>query len=365
MFDLSHREGYIAFMTPTADQLRTTDTRRLSPAAQEELRRRVVRAVVEDGLTQSEASRLFKVSRQSISTWLKLLKSGEADPLASGQRGRRPGSGTRLTPLQAAEIARLLRDGPPDQLSLPFYLWTSEAVQTLVRREFGLELALSTIGNYLARWGLTVQKPVVRAYERDEEAVRRWLETEYPAIADRAKREGARIWWGDEAGLRSRQVSGRSYGRRGRTPVIRASGKYFGCNMISAITNRGELAFMLYDDKFNAGVFRTFLERLILGSTEKVFLILDNLKVHKAKELRPWLEENKHRIELFFLPSYSPDLNPAEFLNQDVKRNSVGKRRARNKEELVANTVNHLNTRRSQPHMISSFFRERQVRYAA
>lgn len=352
-------------MTPNTDQVTMTDTRRLSPDAQEEIRRRVVHAVLVEKLKQAVAAKMFGVSRMSINNWLKRAKSGEADPLASAPRGRRPGTGRSLAPWQASKISRLLRGGPPNQLKLPFYLWTREAVQALIRTEFGIELALTTVGNYLSRWGLTVQKPAVRAYERNEESVRRWLEVEYPALAVRAKAEGALIWWGDEAGLQSRHVAGRSYGVRGRTPVIKATGRYFKCNMISAITNRGELAFMLYECKFNAEVFREFMGQLILESPKKVFLILDNLKVHKAKALQPWLEENKSKIELFFLPSYSPDLNPTEILNQDVKTNSLGKRRARNETELKANTTEHLKARRAQPSVVASFFRESHVRYAA
>jgi transposase len=263
-------------------------------------------------------------------------------------------------------ICNLIRDRRPEQLKLPFFLWTREAVQRLILERCGVHLAIRTVGDYLARWGFTVQKPVVRAYERNEAAVKRWLTKDYPAIAARAKREGAGIWWGDETGLRSRHYAGTSFSPRGKTPVTRGSGKVFGCNLFSAITNRGELAFMVYEGKFNAEVFLECMERLIRhAGGRKVFLILDNLRVHKAKVLRPWLAEHANEIELFFIPSYSPDLNPDELLNHDLKANAVGRKRARSKEEMTANAIRHLEGRAATPDIVANFFKEQHVRYAA
>lgn len=349
------------------------DLRRSSPAAQEDVRRRVVHAVMMEGVTQVAAARLFGVSRMSVNSWVGRVRKAEADAgadtgpdvLASGKRGRPAGSGAVLKPWQAAKIVNLIRDRMPNQLKLPFYLWTREAVQRLIHDEFGIDLAPTTMGLYLKRWGFTVQKPAVRAYERNEADVLEWLEKKYPAIAERAKKEGALIWWGDETGVRSRHVSGTTFGVKGQTPIVRATGKWFGCNLISAITNRGELAFMLYEGSFNAATFQDFLERLIKQADKKIFLVLDNLRVHHAKVLRPWLAANAEKIELFFLPSYSPDLNPNEILNQDIKTNSVGKERARTKDELKSNTIAHLVKRQSQPEVVASFFGETHVRYAA
>ncbi len=352
-------------MPPTAADLVPKDMRQMSPQAQEAVRVNVVRAVLSQGLTQTAAAALFGISRASVNTWMGKLKESGADALKSGRRGAKAGDGASLAPLQCARIVTIMRGNCPNQLKFPFALWTREAVQALIAREFGIRLAITTVGNYLCRWGFTPQKPAVRAYERNPEAVRRWLEEEYPAIVARAKREGALIWWGDEMGLRSRHVAGRSYSPKGQTPVVAATGKVFGCNMMSAITNRGELAFMLFEGSFNAAVFLEFAERLVQQASQKVFLILDNLNVHKAKVARPWFEENADKIERFFLPSYSPDLNPDEILNQDLKTNAIGKKRARTLEQLVANTTDHLLARQARPESVSAFFGERHVRYAA
>jgi transposase len=339
------------------------DARQLNPSAQEELRFRAV-DMVRGGMTRTRVAELLQVSRFAIYGWLQRAEAQGDEALRKRKRGNP--SGPRLQGTQAAMICNLIRDRRPEQLKLPFFLWTREAVQRLILERCGVHLAIRTVGDYLARWGFTVQKPVVRVYERNDEAVNRWRTKEYPAIARRAKRQGARIWWGDETGLRSRHYTGTSYSPRGKTPVTRGSGKVFGCNLISAITNRGELAFMVYEGKFNADTFRDFMERLIKqAGGRKVFLILDNLKVHKAKVLRPWHAEHSHEIELFFIPSYSPDLNPDELLNHDLKANAVGRKRARSKEEMLANATGHLEDRASTPHIVANFFREEHVSYAA
>lgn len=338
------------------------DARQLTQSAQEELRFRAV-AMVRSGLTQAVVAEMLAVSRTAVGIWWRRSESGGPEALKKGRRGNP--TGPTLKGTQAATICNIIRDRRPEQVKLPFYLWTREAVQRLIQEECGITLAIRTVGDYLARWGFTAQKPLVRVYERSEPAVQRWLNEEYPAIVVRAKTEGAGIWWGDETGLRSRSYTGTSYSPRGKTPVTRGSGKYFGCNLISAITNRGELAFMVFEGKFNAAVFLDFMGRLVKQAGRKIFLILDNLRVHHAKVLRPWLEEHAADIELFFIPSYSPDLNPDEILNHDLKANAVGRKRATNRDELIANAVEHLESRARTPERVAAYFQEKHVCYAA
>lgn len=341
------------------------DARQLTQSAQEELRRRAV-AMVRSGLTQLVVADLLEVSRGAVGMWFRRAEREGDDALQKRKRGQPEGQRQRLSGTQAATICNIIRDRCPDQVKLPFALWTREAVQRLISEQFGVELAIRTVGDYLARWGFTVQKPAVRVYECSSEAVRRWVEDEYPRIAARAKAEGAGIWWGDETGLRSRHYTGTSYSPRGKTPITRGSGKHFGCNLFSAITNRGELAFRVYEGKFNATIFQDCMERLVAqAGGRKVFLILDNLRVHHAKVLKPWLEARRHEIELFFIPSYSPHLNPDELLNHDLKANAVGRKRARNESEMIANAIDHLEGRARTPEVVAAFFREEHVRYAA
>jgi len=340
----------------------TKDARSLPPVAQADLRRKAV-AAVREGKTQVEVARLFGVTRQSVAKWVQTHDAGGATALKPKRRGR-PRGGS-LEPWQAAQIVRTIADRVPEQLKLPYFLWTREAVQELIEIRTGRKLSVWTVGRYLARWGFTPQKPVRRAYERDPEAVRRWLDEEYPDIRKEAKRLRATLLWGDEMGLRSDHSVGRSYGRRGQTPVIPGTGQRFGCNMLSAISNRGRLFFQVFKGKFRAPLFVAFLRRLLKQVRGRLFLIVDGHPVHRAAFVRRFLESMGHRLRLFFLPAYSPDLNPDELLNQDVKSNALGRRRPVTQRELIEDVRGFLWSRQRRPESVRRYFREKHVRYAA
>ena len=342
--------------------MKTKDARSLPAVAQEDLRRKAVKAVL-GGMKQVEAAKVLGVTRQAIGKWLKAYRQGGLKTLKAKRQGR-PRGGSLLG-WQSAQIAKSVVDRCPDQLKMPFYLWTREAVGQLIERRFGVRLSVWTVGRYLARWGFTPQKPMRRAFEKNPEAVHRWLDEKYPAILKQAKQEKADIYWGDEMGMRSDHTVGRSYGRRGQTPVILGTGVRFGCNMISAITNKGQLNFMVFKQRFKANVFEEFLRRLVRQSERKVFIIVDGHPVHRSGKVKKWLNKNEKHIRLFFLPSYSPELNPDEILNQDVKSNAVGRKRARCQSELVANVRSFLWGRQRRPNVVKKYFSEKHVSYAA
>jgi len=250
-------------------------------------------------------------------------------------------------------------------LKLPFYLWTRAAVASLIAREYGIKVSRVTVGRYLRAWGLSPQKPVRRAYERNDAAIARWLKQEYPMLARQAKREHAAIYWGDEMGLRSDHVTGTSYAPVGHTPVIRATGQRFGCNMISAITNKGALAFMVFQGKFKAPVFAEFMKRLLKQIDGRIYLIVDGHPVHRSGTATRFAATHSSRLRLIRMPGYCPKLNPDELLNQDVMTNGLGKSRPTNRTELMATVRSHLYRRQKQPQMITNLFREKHVRYAA
>lgn len=339
------------------------DARKLPPEAQEDLRRQVL-AALRRGMGITEAARTFQVSRQSIHNWINAVEEGGSRALKARKRGPKGGS-RLLAPHQAASMVRSITAGCPDQLKLPFALWTREAVGALAQRRFGVTLSLSTVGRYLANWNLTPQKPLRRAYERDPVAVQRWLDKEYPAIARRAKAEHGEIHWADQMGLRSDHQTGTSYSKRGVTPVIPGTGQRFRCNMMSAITNRGSLAFMVFTESFTIPVMIRFLRRLIRHAGRKVFLIVDGHPVHKSAKVRRWLAANNALIEMFMLPAYSPDLNPDEYLNQDVKSNALGRRRPASRGELIAGVRSYLRGTQRQREIVKRYFHATPVRYAA
>jgi len=339
------------------------DARLLSPEGQEVLRHRVVRAVIHQRMSLAAAARTFKVSRTSVHTWVTVCRARGIRALKSKRRGRRKQS--RLVGWQAATTVRLIHDHCPDQLGFPFVLWTREAVQTLLAKRFDVRVSVWTVGRYLKRWGFTPQKPLRVAYERDPKAVQVWLEQRYPAIRRQAKRENAEIHWGDEMGLRSDHQAGTTYGRKGKTPAVPGTGQRFGCNMISTITNRGQLAFMVFKQRFTADVMLQFLRRLVRQSHRKVLLIVDGHPVHRAGKVAKWIEKHSLQIRLFLLPGYSPDLNPDELLNQDVKSNALGRQRPKDQPELIRNVRSYLRSTQRQPQVVRSYFRAKKVAYAA
>ncbi len=344
--------------------MKLKDARSLSGEAQAEIRKRCVLAV-QKGETQGAVAALFGVSRQSVSEWVNAAKKGGEKALESKPKGRPKNSGRLLTLAQERKIAQLVIDKHPEQLKLPFVLWTREAVQKLIAQKCGVLLGLSTVGDYLRRWGFTPQKPARRAWQQDNKKVCQWLETEYPAIEARAKSEKARIYWADETGLRSDHTAGRSYSPKGQTPVIVLNGNRFGCNVISALNKSGNLVFSVFKGSFTVDVFLNFLKRLIRQCRQKVFLVVDGHPVHRAKTIREWLEANRDRIELFYLPGYSPDLNPDEFLNQDLKSNVFKAERPKNQAGLMQQVRAFLFSRQKQPEIISAYFQAPSVRYAA
>ena len=342
--------------------MKTRDARSLPAIAQQDLRHKAIKAVI-GGTKQVKAAELFGVTRQAIGRWVKAYRQGGFKALKVRKQGRPKGGS--LLPWQAAQIAKTVVDRYPDQLKLPFYLWTREAVGQLIEKRFGIRLSVWTVGRYLARWNFTPQKPIRKAFEKNPEAVRQWLEEEYPAIRKQAKRQKARIYWGDEMGLRSDHCTGRSYGRRGKTPVVPGTGKRFRCNMISAITNQGHLNFMVFKQRFTSDVFIEFLKRLERQSHQTVFLIVDGHPVHRSKDVEKWTSQNEDNIRLFYLPGYSPELNPDELLNQDVKSNALGRKRAHNVKEMMTNVRGFLWSRQRRPYLIKKYFHEKHVRYAA
>lgn len=340
------------------------DFRSLAPAVQAELRRRAV-AMVDSGMSRVAAAAAVGVNRRFVGKWLKARAAGGDAALEGGRRGRRPGEQMALGERAAARIRRLITDKCPDQLKLPFALWTREAVRELIERETGVRLSLQAVSVYLKRWGFTAQRPVHRALERREPEIERWLAADYPAIAERARAEGGEIHWADETGLSNQANYGRSFAPRGRTPVIARKAERISQSMISSLTNRGKLRFMVYDGAINARIFLAFLKRLVRTADRKIFLIVDNLRPHRAKIVTAWLEAHKDRIELFYLPPYAPEHNPDEFVNNDVKRSMARRKAPADKAELKRNLASYMRSLQQRPAKVRAFFQAPTVRYAA
>jgi transposase len=344
--------------------MKHVDMRKLPAAAQEERRRQVI-GLRQRGLTYKAIAAQVGLSQTGVFDICQRFATQGAKGLVSRPRGRRPDEQRLLDAAQEADIRRLICRHTPDEQELPFALWSRAAVQQVIRQRCGVALAVRTVGKDLARWGFTAQKPLRRAYEQNPAAVRRWLHQEYPALVAQAKSEKATIFWGDETGLRSDDVRGRGYAPRGRTPVVRVCHRRAGLSLISAVSNRGALRWMVLDGAVTAAALLRFLQRLIREIPRKVFLILDRLQVHRATRVRAWLAEHRAKIEVFSLPAYSPELNPDEGLNADLKQVVTRKAPTRSQQQLKRAAVSHLRRLSKSPARVRSFFCNKPVRYAA
>jgi transposase len=341
------------------------DFRGLGKDTQEALRIRAVFLVLQLHKTQAEAAEVVGVSRQTVNQWLQNYASDGEKALRDRRlNAHRKGKG-RLTEAEARRVQRWIKDKCPEQLKLPYALWTAGVVRELIRRRLGKHLGLSTVQLYLLRWGFTPQKPLSRATQRSDARIQRWLDREYAKIARRAKREKALIYWGDETAVSNQDQVGGSYALKGRTPVVRRTARKLTTSMISAVNNRGMMRFMCFKGALNADRFITFLNRLVKGAPNRIFLIVDNLRVHKAVKVRHWVAAHKDHIELFFLPPYAPEHNPDEYLNNDLKQQLKNLPKPDNHEDLVQATSSVLRSLQRRPARIRAYFHHKDVRYAA
>jgi transposase len=345
--------------------MKKRDGRKLTSEQQYLIRETAVKMRFNQGYTKLEIALALGVTRQNVGKWCTLYEEGGFEALELGRRGRRPGEQTKLKGWQCGTIVQIIMEKTPDQLKMPFVLWTAAAVRDLVSDRFTIMLSLRTMRKYLKRWAFTPQKPIRKAWQQNPVAVQKWLEKEYPAIAKRAKAQGATIYWVDETGVTNQSNSQRGYAPKGKTPVLQHDGAKRKMNMISAVTNRGEVRFMCYTSTMTQSKFILFLSKLIKSTDGPVVVITDNLSVHHGKRVAKWVAEQGDAIELRFIPSYSPELNADEYLNRDLKKNVNSKRTPRTVAELKANISSFMHSIQKQPERIMSYFFGRHIAYAA
>lgn len=296
-----------------------TNAKRLGQAEQYQLRKSIIR-MLKKGIAPDEVASVLDVSRSHVYATKKTYDEKGIEGIKPKRRGRRKGDKRKLTPEQEREIKGLIVDCCPEQMKLPGCMWTRENIRDLIKRKYKIEMPLSTLGYYLERWGFSVQRPTKRAYKQDEKKVADWVEQEFPGIKERAAQENAEIFFGDECGIQNTANYVKGYAPIGCTPVVRVESKKMKLNMLSAISCRGKLRFVLYKDNMDSDKLIDFMRRLVKDTTRKVFLILDNLRTHHSKKVTSWLEKHKSEIEVFFLPPYAPEYNPDELLNAHLKK---------------------------------------------
>ena len=340
------------------------DFRKLTGQERYAYRKRAI-CSIRSGEKKKDIASIFGVRPSTVSEWVKAYKEKGDKGLHDTKRGVRSEDKKLLSSKAESTIRTMILDTMPDQLKLPYALWTRKAVKELIERELGIVIALTTTGYYLRSWGYSPQKPKKKAYEQNPKAVQRWLEQEYPLIKEKARSENAEIQWGDETGVRNNSRHGRSYAPKGRTPVKKSMSKRFSVNMISSVTNQGKVEFMIYTGTMNSDRLIEYLKQLIKGKNRKIYLILDNLRVHHSKLVKQWAQENREYIELFFLPSYSPEKNPDEYLNCDLKQGLSMKPSPRDQEKLTENLKEHMNLLQNNPQRVKKYFKQEDIKYDA
>lgn len=339
------------------------DARKLKKEVQQALREQVVRLRKQGKANKDVAEFLGMTPQHSSTIWQKYARGGKKE-IALGARGRRHGEKRSLSEEQERSIQKALIDKTPDQLKFPFALWTREAVKQLIRREYEIDMPIRTVGEYLKRWGFTPQKPIKRAREQNSHAIEQWLKNTYPGIVRSAKKEKAEIYWGDETGVQNEANRVRGYGPKGITPVLKVTAKRAHISMISAITNEGKVRFMVYREAMTQSKLIVFMGRLIHDARRKVYLILDNLKSQHGKMVTGWLKAHEDQIAVFYLPSYSPELNPDEYLNGDLKSRVHSGTYAGTESDLKHKTQSFMRMLVKRPHRVRSYFHHPMVAYA-
>ena len=315
--------------------------------------------LLHQGYTRAEVASILQVAESSVYGWQSKFREGGlaalSTKIASGRK-------RLLTDKQLLQLYKWLR-GSPHQLQFDFGLWTRKIVRDLIRREFGVDYSLQNVGKILKMLGFSPQRPVYQALERDEGQRRIWMEETFPAIKERAETEGAKIFFADEAGCRTDYHAGRTWSPVGQTPVVRNLGKHESIGMASAISMRGAMFWMTFDGAMNSALFTEFLDLLIHDIDGKIFLIVDRAPYHTSKETSEWVKEHKDRIELFFLPSYSPDLNPDEWVWKNVKNDRIAREVPQRPGHLFEIARQALRRLHATPVKIRAFFADPHLAY--
>jgi transposase len=342
--------------------MRSNDARKLDRQTQESLRMRAV-ASVHEGQSPELVAKVLGIHRDTIYDWLVKYRRGGWNAL---KRRPAPGRAPKLDAKAMRWIYRAVVEKTPQQFQFEFALWTRAMVAELILRKFKVRLAQNSVGRLLAQMGITCQKPLDKAREQDATLAERWLEADYPAIKALAAKENAEIYFGDAAHIRSDHHAGKTWGKRGQTPVITTTGKRYGMSLLSAITAKGQMRFMIKEQAgVNADVFIEFLKRLVSGAKRPIFLIVDRGSAHTAKKTAAFVDSLKGRLRLFFLPSYSPDRNPDELVWKHLKTDTVGRMSITSPADFKEKVTRSMRQLQNNPAKIMSFYQKPSLKYAA
>ena len=341
--------------------MRSNDARKLDHQTLEALRMRAVKQV-QAGESPEVVAGALGINRTTIYDWLAQYRSGgwhrlKAKPV--------PGRPSKLSGAALRWIFTTVTRKNPLQMNFEFALWTREMIAAIIYRRFKIRYSLVSIGRLLAQLGITCQKPLHRALQRNATLVAQWLKKEYPRIKRMAVKQRAEIQFGDAASIRSDHHSGRTWGKKGVTPIVESTGARYSLSLISTVTARGKMRFMIKEGSVNSTVFIGFLKRLLAGMKRPIFLIVDRGSAHVSKMTTAFVASQKGKLQLFYLPPYSPDLNPDELVWNHLKNHTIGRMAMADKLEFKRKVTGSMRALQKNPQKVASFFQKDSLRYAA
>lgn len=343
-----------------------TDFRKLSKKTQAEVRLRAIRTYLSMGRKNKlKLSKMYEVTQNTVTKWINNYDQFGDKSFDQDGRGAKVFQNSALNKQQQNWLQKQLINKNPEQLQFPFALWTRKLVADLIFRKYGIKVDVSTAGGYLKGFGMTPQKPILKSYKQQTQKVKIWLDQEYPQIVASAKAQKALIFWGDETAVISRDQVGRGYSPQGIKPIQTQGGYWFGVNMIFAVNNSGNSRFMLFKNRMNGQEFIGFLRRLIKQQKYKIILIVDNAPYYKSALVKAWAAKHSDKIELVFLPTYTPELNPDEYMNNALKQKLNHRQKAKTPKELTKSVSSTMKTMQADKNSIKNLFCHEKFRYAA
>jgi transposase len=345
--------------------MKKLDMRKLDKQTRLELKQIAVSAVLSVGSRNiSKVARQYKLRRKTLSGWVSAYKKGGKKSLSKDGRGARKWQNTALTKTEESWVKKVIINKYPEQFQPPFMLWNRASVRDLIKNKYNKKLGLTTVSRLLDKWNMTPQKPAFKSYKQQPSIIQKWINKEYPQIKRKAKREKALIHWGDETSISSREIIAKGFALKGKTPILAIPSSRFSVNMVSAIANNGSTRFMIFENRMSGKVFIEFLRRLIKDQASKIYLILDNSTIHHARIVKAWEVKHKDEIKLFYLPPYTPEHNPTEYLNQTLKVRLKNRPKDKTRPELRNSVSQEMKSLQSNRHVIVSLFDAPLVNYA-
>ena len=345
--------------------MKNLDMRKINKQTSRELKQIAVAAVLSMPRKNiAKVAKQYNIRRKTLSDWVNKYSSGGNKSLYKDNRGAKKWQNTALTKSEENWVRKTIANKYPEQMQLAFMLWNRRAVKDLIKKKYHKKLGLTTISRLLDKWNMTPQKPRLRSYKQQPKEIQDWIDKKYPQIKEEAKTNNAQIHWCDETCVSSREIIARGYSKKGKTPILMTSGSRFSVNMISTVTNAGESRFMLFEKGMNATKFIEFLRRLTKEQKQKIYLIVDNARVHHAKIVKTWEERYQDKIKLIYLPAYAPEHNPDEYLNQTLKIRLKNRPKDKTRSSLQKSIKQEMKSLQNSKEIIKSLFDAPHVRYA-